>query len=476
VSADRRPALMGRNRAQGTCNSGPSQALRSAVHDRSFRRERLWRTPLAEQHKAKPSARGPRRSWACISGAGPWFCRFGRLHGHRRGHRAGRAVSYGFGTRKRSQTRGLLRYLRRHRHTTPSEMVELKFHCCMPIFVARQWIRHRTANVNELSGRYSLMPMLFYNAARRATAGAERSQPPGTAPASLCRPACATRPSKRWQEGRAGRHVDLRVADQPRVGARVGAHRTCRLSTYTQWYLEDRSAQPAALSDLAGGFARAVGNPAVRQPDGGHAQARGTAFLRSVDRLRRLAEPVLAPWSWTPCARCCMPARTASQGRGGALVAKGLGQMGLSNREWTSFLATLCRSQVPDFELDLGQRASCVRLRRSLRRCRAAGRARAWRRVSRSDHESRSLGRAAFRSRGRGHARPGVQPTTWSRGRRLGLALAASQTLHPQARASPAPLCPSGARQRSFGPCTRHSGNPAWCYRRRVPSKAARPG
>ena len=71
-------------------------------------------------------------------------------------------VSYGAGTRKRSQTRGLLRYLRRHHHTTPSEMVELKFHCCMPMFVARQWIRHRTANVNELSGRYSLMPMLFY--------------------------------------------------------------------------------------------------------------------------------------------------------------------------------------------------------------------------------------------------------------------------------------------------------------------------
>src|SRR3978361_96676 len=71
-------------------------------------------------------------------------------------------VSYGYGTRKRSQTRGLLRYLRRHKHTTPSEMVELKFHCCMPMFIARQWIRHRTANVNEYSGRYSLMPMLFY--------------------------------------------------------------------------------------------------------------------------------------------------------------------------------------------------------------------------------------------------------------------------------------------------------------------------
>jgi flavin-dependent thymidylate synthase len=54
-------------------------------------------------------------------------------------------VSYGYGTRQTSQTRGLIRYLRRHLHTTPSEMVEFKFHCCMPMFVARQWIRHRSA-------------------------------------------------------------------------------------------------------------------------------------------------------------------------------------------------------------------------------------------------------------------------------------------------------------------------------------------
>src|SRR5687767_11320716 len=72
-------------------------------------------------------------------------------------------VSYGYGTRKATQTRGLVRYLRRHKHTTPSEMVELKFHCCMPMFVARQWIRHRTASVNEYSGRYSLIPLLFYS-------------------------------------------------------------------------------------------------------------------------------------------------------------------------------------------------------------------------------------------------------------------------------------------------------------------------
>lgn len=71
-------------------------------------------------------------------------------------------VSYGQGTTKVTTTRGLIRYLRRHMHTTPFEMVEFKFHCKMPIFVARQWIRHRTASVNEYSGRYSIMSNEFY--------------------------------------------------------------------------------------------------------------------------------------------------------------------------------------------------------------------------------------------------------------------------------------------------------------------------
>lgn len=71
-------------------------------------------------------------------------------------------VSYGVGTKQVSEDRGLIRYLLRHRHTTPFEMVEFKFHCAMPIFVARQWIRHRTASVNEYSGRYSVMPDRFY--------------------------------------------------------------------------------------------------------------------------------------------------------------------------------------------------------------------------------------------------------------------------------------------------------------------------
>ncbi|MBL7661822.1 FAD-dependent thymidylate synthase [bacterium] len=71
-------------------------------------------------------------------------------------------VSYAKGTKTVSEDEGLIRYLMRHHHTTPFEMVEFKFHCRMPIFVARQWIRHRTANVNEMSGRYSEMPDWFY--------------------------------------------------------------------------------------------------------------------------------------------------------------------------------------------------------------------------------------------------------------------------------------------------------------------------
>src|ERR1700726_1852789 len=71
-------------------------------------------------------------------------------------------VSYGRGTKKVSEDRGLIRYLRRPRPTTPFEMCEIKYHVKLPIFVARQWIRHRTANVNEYSARYSILDNEFY--------------------------------------------------------------------------------------------------------------------------------------------------------------------------------------------------------------------------------------------------------------------------------------------------------------------------
>lgn len=71
-------------------------------------------------------------------------------------------VSYGKGTKSPSDDRGLIRYLMRHRHTTPLEMCEIKLHVKLPVFVARQWIRHRTANVNEYSARYSILANEFY--------------------------------------------------------------------------------------------------------------------------------------------------------------------------------------------------------------------------------------------------------------------------------------------------------------------------
>ena len=71
-------------------------------------------------------------------------------------------VSYGRGTKRVSEDAGLIRYLMRHRHSTPFEMCEIKYHVKLPIFVARQWIRHRTANVNEVSARYSILDREFY--------------------------------------------------------------------------------------------------------------------------------------------------------------------------------------------------------------------------------------------------------------------------------------------------------------------------
>ena len=70
-------------------------------------------------------------------------------------------VSYGKGTTKVSDDAGLLNYLLRHRHSTPFEMCEIKYHIKLPIFIARQWIRHRTANVNEYSARYSVLDREF---------------------------------------------------------------------------------------------------------------------------------------------------------------------------------------------------------------------------------------------------------------------------------------------------------------------------
>ena len=142
-------------------------------------------------------------------------------------------VSYGYGTRRSQETRGLIRYLRRHRHTTPSEMVELKFHCAMPMFVARQWIRHRMSSVNEYSGRYSLIPQLFYLPAPEQLQAQSETNRQGRGGEALT--ALHPQVAERWTRLRrdAAQTYEWLVGEDV---ARELARIDLPLSTYTQWY------------------------------------------------------------------------------------------------------------------------------------------------------------------------------------------------------------------------------------------------
>ena len=141
-------------------------------------------------------------------------------------------VSYGEGTKKVTEDRGLVRYLLRHRHTTPFEMVEFKFHVAMPIFIARQWIRHRTANVNEYSARYSIVPDRFYrptldNVRKQSTSnrqGGEETIDVSTAEAFLE----LLDDSEKLYE----RYIELTEQGVARELARAALP----VSVYTEWY------------------------------------------------------------------------------------------------------------------------------------------------------------------------------------------------------------------------------------------------
>lgn len=144
-------------------------------------------------------------------------------------------VAYGHGTRQTSQTRGLIRYLHRHAHSSPSEMVELKFHCAMPIFVARQWIRHRTANVNEMSGRYSILPMQFYTPPEDQLRQQSSSNKQGRGEEDTLSFEKKDQAYNWWRgnrEGVAQQYAWLNENDFARELARIDLP----LSTYTQWY------------------------------------------------------------------------------------------------------------------------------------------------------------------------------------------------------------------------------------------------
>ena len=154
-------------------------------------------------------------------------------------------VSYGKGTRKVREDSGLINYLMRHRHSTPFEMCEIKFHVKLPIFVARQWIRHRTANVNEYSARYSILDNEFYLPAPEHLAAQSGANRQGRGDVLAPDEGARVLDMLREDAARAyGHYEELlnedaegNVRDEGRTGlARELARMNLSLNFYTEWY------------------------------------------------------------------------------------------------------------------------------------------------------------------------------------------------------------------------------------------------
>jgi thymidylate synthase (FAD) len=277
-------------------------------------------------------------------------------------------VSYGYGTRQRSATRGLIRYLRRHRHSTPSEMVGLKFHCAMPMFVARQWIRHRTASVNEYSGRYSLMPLLFYrpDPEHFALQSEANNQGRRSEAAALELWEQAVRRWNRSRDEASATYQWLLQEDVARELARIDLP----LSTYTQWYWK------IDLHNLLHFLSLRV-DP--------HAQWEIQAFARVMAGvLKRVAPITYEAWvdydlMGTAMSRgelAALAALLEPSGEEGIQVRPDVGgisrerleELGLSGREIRELLEKLTPRPRPDFELDLSAMRSAEEVAREMDR------------------------------------------------------------------------------------------------------------
>jgi thymidylate synthase (FAD) len=154
-------------------------------------------------------------------------------------------VSYGAGTKKVREDAGLINYLMRHRHTSPFEMCELKLHAKMPIFVAREWVRHRVANLNEISGRYSILDNEFYLPAPEQLGTQSRSNRQGrgetiTGPESLRVLEILREDAERsysHYEEMLNENIAGDTLDPARSGlARELARMNLSVNFYTQWY------------------------------------------------------------------------------------------------------------------------------------------------------------------------------------------------------------------------------------------------
>ncbi len=154
-------------------------------------------------------------------------------------------VSYGKGTKKISTDSGLIKYLMRHWHSTPFEMCEIKYHVKLPIFIARQWIRHRTANVNEYSARYSILDKEFYLPAKENLAAQSQSNRQGRGDliggeqAIKVLEILKSDAEKTYSnyETMLNERYDGTVINENNLGlARELARMNLTLNTYTQWY------------------------------------------------------------------------------------------------------------------------------------------------------------------------------------------------------------------------------------------------
>ena len=249
-------------------------------------------------------------------------------------------VSYGAGTRRARDDEALIRYLMRHRHTTPFEMCEIKLHVKLPVFVARQWIRHRTASVNEYSARYSLLDREFYipEARHLAVQSTANRQGRGAtlegAEAERVRRLLAEDAERAYahylemlNEDEDGRRRDETKPGLARELARIGLP----LNVYTQWYWK------IDLHNLFH-FLLLRADP--------HAQYEIRAYAETI--LERVVRP------WVPMAHRAF----ADYALGGARLSAGAlavvkrmlsgedvsqAESGLSPREWRELMATLGR-------------------------------------------------------------------------------------------------------------------------------------
>lgn len=255
-------------------------------------------------------------------------------------------VSYGSKTRGSKESRQLLRYLRRLKHTSPSEMCEVVLHCAMPIFIARQWVRTRTASLNEYSGRYSLMPMLFYTPPNEQVKYQSTTNKQGRAGEPIA-PDLYQRLVLEWNEQRE-KTVELYQAMTAEGLAKELARIDLPLSTYTQWYWK------IDLHNLLHFLGLRVDK---------HAQWEFQQYGRVVAGISKRIAPITHE-AWIDYQVCSATFSRHERTVLGEMLRTGVdvdvalsafSQEELSSRERDEFKAKLLPAEVPNFDLDLSK-------------------------------------------------------------------------------------------------------------------------